>query len=101
MRIDLEDNTYLCRGQLEAREALGLDQEELYRGRLLFLFFLRASSEREREKHQRKAAHPAMESRHILSTYFMEDKDTNFPLLMRVGEAPLKERKTNQYWSAS
>ena len=31
----------------------------------------------------------------------MEDKDTNFPLLMRVGEPPLKERKTNQYWSAS
>ena len=94
MGVNLKDNTYLCRSQLEAREALGLDQEELYRGRLLFLFFLRASSEREGEKHQRKAAHPAMESRHILSTYyFMEDKDTNFPLLMRVGGPPLRRGK--------
>jgi len=31
----------------------------------------------------------------------MEDKDTNFPLLIRVGGPPLKKRKTNQYWSAS
>ena len=81
MGIDLEDNTYLCRGQLEAREALGLDQEELYGGRLLFLFFLRASSEREGEKHQRKVAHPAIESRHILSTYFMRTKIRTSPCL--------------------
>ena len=108
MGINLKDNTYLCRSQLEAREALGLDQEELYGGRLLFLFFLRAGSEREGEKHQHKVAHPAIESRHILSTYFMEDKDTNFPLLMRVGGPPLRRGKQtstgqhrDQYYFAS
>ena len=93
MGVNLKDNTYLCRSQLKTREALGLDQEELYWGRLLFLFFLRAGSEREGEKHQHKVAHPAIESRHILSTYFYGGQRYELPPAYTGGRATSKEEE--------